>query len=75
MPDKIDILCSDVAEMKASLSKIDQALRGYNGQNGLIKSHHDLKADYYKFKRNMFLIVGLLIGSGALGIGAWQIFA
>jgi len=63
-----------VEDTHEKVNKIEQALRGYNGQPGLIKEHENLKADYYKFKRRAIGIFCFVAGSGALGVSAYQIF-
>jgi len=39
----------------------------------LIKDHESLKTDYYKFKRLVLMAFAFVVGSGALGVGAYQI--
>jgi len=64
--EKLDTLINTV-------TRIEQALRGYNGDPGLIKEHCDLKKDYYKFKMRALAVFYFLLGSGVLGISIWQI--
>ena len=64
---KVDHLIEDVAEIRAALK--------YNGI-GLIPSFEqhcnqdrEFRADYYKFKRTVFVVTAFVVGSGGLGVG------
>jgi mRNA-degrading endonuclease YafQ of YafQ-DinJ toxin-antitoxin module len=69
----LDEIKKDCAETKESVKEIVTVLKGYNGFPGLCKSHEDLLTDYHKFKRNVLVVVSILIGSGVLGSGAWAL--
>lgn len=62
-----------VKDTHEKVNSIEQALRGYNSQPGLIKDHEDLKRDYYRFKRWAIGVVCFAIGSGALGLSIWKV--
>jgi len=62
-----------VKDTHEKVNAIEQALRGYNGQPGLIKDHENLKKDYFKFKRLVLVIFAFAIGSGAIGLGIWRV--
>jgi len=62
-----------IAEINDRTNRIEQALRGYGEQPGLIENHENLKTDYYKFKRLVLIVFAFIVGSGALGVGAYQI--
>ncbi len=71
LEDKVDKLVTDVAEIKAALK--------YNGI-GLIPTFEqhcnqdrEFRGDYYKFKRQITMILCLAAGSGALGAGIARI--
>ena len=74
LEDKLDKLIKEFSETKEDIKEITTALKGYNGFPGLCKSHEDLLKDYHCFKRNVLIVVALLIGSGVLGSGAWALF-
>ena len=70
---KVDKLVTDVTEIRI-------ALKGYNGDQGLIavfqehcKQNKELATDYYKFKRACIGIFCFLVGSGTLGFGIFKI--
>lgn len=65
MNEKLDEISADVRDIKT-------VLKGYNGYPGLCKEHEELANDYYKFKRTMLIIIGVLIGSGVLGGGIFS---
>ena len=63
-------------ELVLAVRDIQTALRGYNGNRGLIQSfnEHCKEADrreyeLSKFKKSVYIVFGMLIGSGALGAG------
>ena len=62
-----------VLAIDKKLDKIEQSLLGYNGQDGLIRSHEALKRDFYKFKKLCLMMMSFAVGSGALGLSIWQI--
>ncbi len=71
-----------VDELKEDVSEIKTALKGYNGNTGLIPAftehcEHDalFRKDYYQFKRNVLIIFAFVLGTGTLGVGIWQILA
>ena len=68
---KIDCLKNDNSEkldiIRTQVTRIETSLLGYNGKSGLINSHKDLKEDYFKFKTEVLIIIGVLVGSGVLG--------
>ena len=52
-------------------TKIETALLGYNGEHGqpgLCSRFDKLVEDYYRFKRHCFVVFGILVGSGVLGV-------
>lgn len=82
--DKMDIesLCKEIKEdirglktefraVSTKVNLIDAALIGYDGKAGLIDSHEELQDDHNKLKLLVYLVVGSLIGSGAL-VGGWS---
>jgi len=64
--DQLEQLSRDVSEIKTML-------KGYNGYPGLCTRHENLSKDYYKFKRWVLSIFFFLLGSGALGVGIYQL--
>jgi hypothetical protein len=64
--DKIDNLINDVTEIKT-------ALKGYNGQSGLCEEHSKLKDDFYSFRRAVLVMLGVLVGSGVLSVGIFEL--
>jgi hypothetical protein len=44
-----------------------------NGRQGLCKDYEELKKDFYAFRRSLLLILGVLVGSGMLGIGVFEL--
>ncbi len=56
------------------LVELHTAVCGVDGQNGLLRSHQALKTDYYNFKRWVMGIIAFLVGSGAIGFGAFKMF-
>ena len=68
---KIDCLKNDNNKkldiIKTQITRIETSLLGYDGKSGLIDSHNDLREDYFKFKTEVLIIIGVLVGSGALG--------
>lgn len=59
-------------ELQIQVSRIEQALLGYNGQHGqpgLCKQVDRLAKDYYKFKRICCIVFGVLVGTGVLFFG------
>ena len=64
--EKIDKLVTDVTEIKI-------ALKGYDGQSGVCERLDMLEKSFYKFRNTAILILGLLIGSGLLGTGIYEL--
>ena len=69
LEEKVDRLTIDTAEIRI-------ALKGYNGNQGLIpafeehcKCDTEFRADYYAFKRKCLMIFCFTLGSGGLGVG------
>ena len=62
-----------VRNILTKVDQIEQALRGYNGQPGLIKNHEILKTDYFKFKRQVLMVFAFAVGSGVLGLSILKI--
>ena len=48
-------------------------LLGSRGDNGLIGDVKRLSSSHSKLRRNFWLLVGVLIGSGIISAGIWQI--
>ena len=48
-------------------------LLGSRGDNGLIGDVKRLASSHSKLRRNFWLLVGVLIGSGIISAGIWQI--
>ena len=48
-------------------------LLGSRGDNGLIGDVKRLSSNHSKLRRNFWLLVGVLIGSGIISAGIWQI--
>lgn len=71
--EKLDLIIQNQNDLCKKVDSIEQALKGYNGQAGLLKSHQDLKEDYYKFKRCVLVVSAFLAGTGALGVSIWQL--
>ena len=70
-----------IKELRKSLSEIvfdvrdiKLVLKGYNGDKGLCEKFENLAADYYQFKRKVFFVIGILVGSGVLTTGVISYF-
>ena len=72
LEEKIDRLIELQGEDHEEITEIKTALKGYDGQSGLIPSFEGHCKSDRKFRTMVYVIVGILIGSGA--ITAWGIF-
>ena len=63
-----------LAKVAQDVAEIKVALTGYDGHNGLLhkveRQEQDIKA-LNQFKRNLYIFLAFLGGSGALGTGVW----
>jgi len=73
LEEKVDKLIEDVVQIKT-------ALQGFNGGTGLIKTFEqhcnqdrEFRQDYYSFKRKVFFLFGIALGSGGLGFSIIKI--
>ena len=78
--EKIDRLIIDFAELKIDFAELKTAVKGYNGNQGLIpafeqhcEDNKDFQKDYFKFKRKVLAVFFFLLGSGALGLSVVKI--
>lgn len=55
-------LIQDVAAIK-------QCLLGYDGQRGLCHEFEEIKADHYKLRRTVVILIAFLAGSGGIAGG------
>jgi hypothetical protein len=60
-------------QLAEDASEIKTLLKGYNGYPGLCERHENLSKDYYKFKRWVLSVFFFLLGSGALGVGIYNL--
>ena len=62
-------------ETHDNVMKISTALFGVpnTDDKGLCGEVRNLKKDYYSFKNKTLIIVGILVGSGVLGVGVYQL--
>ena len=64
-------------EMRDDVKAMKIALLGYNGEHGqpgLCSQVASLVEDYLKHKRNTCIVFGILVGSGALGMIAQNVW-
>jgi len=54
--------------------KLSTVLLGTNGDNGLVGEFRRVAQSHFTLKRNFWILVGILTGSGILGTGLWSIF-
>lgn len=72
---EIDNKLDDVA---LAVGTIKTVLLGANGNLGLCQKHTKLAEDYYNFKRKVYWVFGIMIGSGILGgmgYAVWDLIA
>ncbi len=55
------------------VTELTAILLGSRGDNGLIGDVRRLANSHYKLRRNFWLLVGVLVGSGVIGAGIAQI--
>jgi len=67
-------LRKSLGEIVLDVRDIKLVLKGYNGDKGLCDKFENLATDYYQFKRKVFFIFGMLIGSGVLTTGVISYF-
>ena len=72
LEEKIDRLIELQGKDHEEITEIKTALVGYNGHSGLIPAFDGHCKSDRKFRTMVYVIVGILIGSGA--ITAWGIF-
>ncbi len=68
LDEKVDGIQSDVSEIK-------QVLKGYNGQEGLVKRVETVCDEHNKLSRNFWILVAFLIGSGIISGTIIGVFA
>ncbi len=65
MPDEeLRIILNDITKR---LTRIETAISGYDGQDGLMRKLEEVSACYKKLNQSFWILVGILIGSGILG--------
>jgi hypothetical protein len=72
---ELDKLFEKIDQLDKKTDKIYFGLYGVPGteDKGMCGEFHDLKVDYYQFKQKAMTIFFFLLGSGALGVGVWQL--
>jgi hypothetical protein len=74
-------LREQINEIQTDVTEIKIALKGYNGNTGLLPAFRDhcvseavFRKDFYSFRRRCFIFLGIVLGSGAgAGVGLSQI--
>lgn len=61
------------AEIREDQIVVHTVLLGANGAPGLVDEVKALASGYGKLKRNFYILVGTLIGSGVIGTGIYGI--
>ena len=63
-------------EIHESVTQVKTVLLGVPGtQNGgLVQRVDEVCNSHYKLKRQFYILIGVLIGSGVLGINLWKVF-
>ena len=56
------------------LSEVHTVLLGANGAPGLAERFEELATSHFKLKRNFWILVTLLVGTGAISVGALEVF-
>jgi len=41
---------------------------------GLVEKVNEIGNSHYRLKRNFYILIGVLVGSGVLGINLWKVF-
>lgn len=69
------IIQGEIAPIKETTTVLRTKLLGANGndEGGLCGEVKYLLRDHSKLKRNFYILIAFLIGSGALGISIWQL--
>jgi hypothetical protein len=75
---QLDTLAKDMSEAKEDIASVKSALK-YNG-SGLIpafvehcKDDKEFRKSFYNFKKGVYVIFGILIGSGVLTLGVLKL--
>ncbi len=68
MPD--DEFRARLMDITARLDRIETAISGYKGQNGLMKKVEDVCLAHNKLKQSFWILLIVLAGSGILGVGS-----
>ncbi len=68
------IVQSEIAPVKETTTILRTKLLGANGndEGGLCGDVKYLLQDHSKLKRNFYILLAFLLGSGVLGVGIWQ---
>ena len=66
-----------IDEVLSSIVEIRTVLLGAKGEEGggLCAEVKELQADHTALKRNFWMLIALLVGSGILGGGLWALIA
>ena len=62
-------------ETHDSIIRIETVLLGTGGDNGLVGDVKRLAISHFKLKKNFWVLVSFLAGSGVLGGGIWALLA
>lgn len=62
-----------LADHTVRLERIETAIHGYFGQNGLMKKVDNVCQQHHKLQKSFWILVGVLAGSGILGSSIWAI--
>ncbi len=62
-----------IQETHDTVIELKVVLLGKNGDPGLCKKVEQITEDHYKLKRNFWILVGLLVGSGAIAGSVFEL--
>jgi len=63
-----------ITETHDTVREIKVVLLGVNGDKGLVGEVQDLKKKHSRLSKILYILVGVLIGTGILVGGVWGIF-
>ena len=75
MPELTENEIESIRETHDTVIRVATVLLGTNGDNGLVGDVKRIGESHFKLKRNFWILVSFLAGSGVLGGSLWAIFA
>jgi len=66
-------LLNDVKILRRDTTEIKTVLMGYDDHPGLCNQVHEVRKDFYTFRRIILIVAAFLVGTGLLSIGVIEV--